>query len=164
MKITLRKTLDSDTKPRLLTLLNLIANNEIRTHLLYSELIKRHACHVGRDQHLLSCFHTALTEDKDHYQCIEHCIELIQGPEAPTKTRNKHYPSTQLKSSFSKLLKSLYLSEASSVQAYSEICTMTLEKDYRLFDLAYRNMHENIVHLDAVEEALNTHCQHPLTH
>ena len=38
------------------------------------------------------------------------------------------------------------------MQIYSRVCALTLEYDYRLFDLAFRNLQDNLQHLEFINE------------
>lgn len=52
------------------------------------------------------------------------------------------------------ILQQLYQSELAAVGACRRLCTLTLEQDYRLFDLAYRHLQENLLHLETAADLL----------
>ena len=100
----------------------------------------------------------ASNEDRGHFDDILECIGRLNGK--LIKTQPCLGVSRKLKprqSSIKKILKLLYKTEATSVKTYREVCNIALEHDYRIFDLCYRNMQENIQHQDIVSDMLITY-------
>lgn len=50
--------------------------------------------------------------------------------------------------------------EAVTVRAYSQVCMTTLNSDYRLFDVAYSNMQDNLEHLEIIGQITAQRCGH----
>lgn len=137
-------------------LLRKVASNEIRTHYFYSILLRKHGALIESNPTFTHLLEEASKEDVSHYHAINECIFQKHGTLDFANPKDTIFGySRQIKNSLVKLLKNLCLIEASSVQAYAELCALTLEYDYRIFDLSYRNMHENILHLELVNDALN---------
>lgn len=49
------------------------------------------------------------------------------------------------------LINKLTFLETESIRAYSRLCDLCMEYDYRLFDLSYRHLQENLQHLQYAE-------------
>ncbi|WP_461538585.1 ferritin-like domain-containing protein [Spongorhabdus nitratireducens] len=143
----------NDRSERLISLLSAVADNELRTHRLYSQFLNSSA-DISATSGLTGLFKTALNEDRDHYHAIVECIKKLNGHSALEKQAMSKPASGHV--NINKLLKTVRMTEAFSVKAYAEICAMTLEYDYSIFDLSYRNMNENMLHLDLVTDFLTS--------
>lgn len=135
---------------RLLTLLHSVASNELLTHKLYAEFLNNAA---GISPDISDLCQSALDEDQDHLHAINQCIERLNG-RLPNTQALAAMPARQ-KLTTNYLLAQLQKNEAFSVKAYNEICAISMEYDYQVFDLSYRNMNENMAHLDFVSNLLN---------
>lgn len=143
----------SERHRKLVMLINAVATNELHTHHLYSQLLGS-----GSDlpSTLSKLFHTALDEDKDHFHAMATCIQRLNGNPAALRTHNHQSTLPHIsKVHIEDLLQTLIEKEGALVNAYSEICNITLEYDYYVFDLSYRNLHGNMSHLNIVTELLN---------
>lgn len=124
-----------DRSEQLLSLLLSVAESELLACRLYSDMLKE----MNLSPVLIDLCRGALIETQAHCHSITECIERLNGSESAERKQNKLSPITL---GFYHLLNVLYKTESFSVQTYIEICTLSLEYDYRIFDLSYRNLHE----------------------
>lgn len=138
---------------KLVALMKQVAALEIRSTDLYQKLARY--IHEDQEAHreaAQACTWLAATqEDAQHFNDVEQWLQNLPQPVAVNKTailnHKNHRPA-----SFDSLIKQLQFIEQGAIRSYAQICQLTLEQDYKAFDLAYRNMQENIVHLDGVLE------------
>ncbi len=142
---------------KLLMLLMSVAGNELRTHRLYKEFLGNSE-NIALTPELYEHFQKALDEDRDHYKAIEGCIKRLNGGKTiNSRQQSKKHEVTPRLISLDGLLENLRITEAFSVQAYAEICNISMEYDYSIFDLSYRNMNENLLHRDLVADIIKEH-------
>lgn len=153
-----RKT--DDLSVPMIHLLSLVAENEVRTQHLYARILMFQDSPGSALRNLIPHFEEASAEDKDHYHAIRECMFRLRGKGFGKRiTAQRALPLTAGQQRLHELLALLHQTEASSIRAYSELCSITLEQDYRVFDLSYRNMHDNMLHHELVGEALRQ-CHH----
>lgn len=146
----------------LLSLLLAAARNELITSAIYSQLVK--SADIERIPGLLGLSQMACSEDRDHYHGIVECIDRFKAGQDSHSTHATVLGSWQLGSQkLENLLRVLRQMEASSVKAYREICQITLGCDYRIFDLSYRNLNNNMEHQSKVDDILTKGLLHSLT-
>lgn len=127
-----------------------VADNEFLTHQIYACLKQRES--FGRLsalklRELVQLFDTASTEDKDHYDEIIECVGRLKGRILKRKNTSQHiFGFSEQRHKTQDLLSMLRVAEERLIHTYTEICKMTLECDFRTFDLSYRNLHENLHH------------------
>jgi len=140
---------------RIIFLLAAVADNELHTHKLYSEFLA--STYASSAPEVVGLFEQALDEDRDHFHAVAACLERLNAKSVEKNSPIEAPKDHKLSLNTLKLLfKTLHEIEAFSVKAYSEICCMTLEYDYRTFDLSYRNMNENMHHLNTITDILTT--------
>ena len=135
-------------------LLNRVAINEMQTHLLYKMFLSKAD---GRSSRLTPLIKSALAEDYLHFDEVNACLSRLDPLTAAEHADNLSLQISAddvAKLPKASVLKLLCRTEARSIALYNRICQMTLEVDYRTFDLAYRNMHENACHLDTMQRLL----------
>lgn len=135
-----------------------VADNERHTHQLYSQLLESFCVSSHSSADNRDYFQAASEEDEKHYRVIEHCIfRLIGNAKSMTIATQALKPAPVIggPDSCHNLLKALCQAEAFGVQLYSELCSIALEYDYWVFDLCYRNMHENMMHLERLKGFLS---------
>ena len=139
-----------DRMDHVLSLLLFVANNELLTHYIYSRL--QDSPYSEKIPDLLGLSQTASAEDWQHYRAIVECIEHLRGDQfmPPLQSVALSRYRKQKRYGIEKLLRVLRVTEEASIHAYSEICSLTLERDYRTFDLCYQNLYENIYHQHSV--------------
>ncbi len=142
----------NESTQQLVNLLNDTAQNEMLTHRLYRAYID---VDNSIPDTFLALFQQAVEEDQLHFHAIASCIERlgIKESNVPLMDSQKYQKEFELISSDS-LLCALCRSETFSIQAYSQICAMTIEQDYRTFDLSFQHLHENVTHLDMVKRLM----------
>lgn len=138
---------------KLVALMKQAAALEIRSTDLYQKLAR----HLSEDREAhqettKACTWLAATEeDAQHFSDVEQWLQNLPQPVAVNKAailNHKHHRPAN----FGSLIEQLQFIEQGAIRSYSQICQLTLEQDYKAFDLAYRNMQENIVHLGEVLE------------
>ncbi|WP_419811448.1 hypothetical protein [Bacterioplanoides sp.] len=165
---------------QLIALLQSVADNERQTHRLYTDFLSSSHC-ISQD--IFDLCHTALHEDKSHFDEIDACLTRLTEPHHALTPDTAFTSDTALTSetelapatvftappayhshitftpqhplTTQNLLQHLCDIEAFSVKAYNEICNIAMEYDYQVFDLSYRNMNENLAHLDFVSHLLS---------
>ncbi len=146
----------------LFSLLLVAAKNELLTSAIYSQL--RESAETDRIPGLLGLSQVASSEDRDHYHSILECIERLKaGQGSCGSDATPLAPRQPASRTLEGLLRMLREMEASSVKAYTEICQITLGCDYRIFDLSYRNLNNNMEHQSKVDDILTTGLLHSLT-
>lgn len=136
----------------LTSLLTSLALVERQTQALYGAYLQRAKSLPGLTR---SALRRALSEDRLH--CAELKICLRQRPSNPSREQRLDHdpawapPRTRERAPGS-ILVSLRRGEQYAVQIYSRVCALTLEYDYRLFDLAFRNLQDNLQHLEFINE------------
>ena len=137
---------------KLLSLLSSVASNELVTHNVYSRLQQSHlVSEYGGFDHQLQ---DIMKEDQEHYRDVMKTIERLNGDASSLNHQNHVIELMTHRQTIAELLKILCRIEASSVNAYSDICQLTLENDFRTFDIAYRNLYANIAHHNAAAKLL----------
>ncbi|MFT6255285.1 MAG: ferritin-like protein [Granulosicoccus sp.] len=146
------RQLSSDQSGLLVPLLLKVAGNELLTHRIYSSLKQNPT--FEKVSEVSSLLQVAEFEDWEHYREIIDCIERLNGDSSAIFDYVQDFPLGKRDHKVEDLLRLLRTTEESSVEAYMEICTMTLEHDFRTFDIAYRNLHENLHHHHLVVKVL----------
>ena len=136
---------------KLINLLRSAAANEMLTHRLYVDFLDN-SKHLSTD--ISELCETALTEDQSHLKTLMQSIERLSGNHCNNDLKLVHLPA-DYQPTTDCLLSKLCVTEAVSVQMYNEICNIAIEYDYQVFDLSYRNMNENLAHLDFVSHLLS---------
>lgn len=134
------------------TLLSRAAINELLTHRIYSLLIRQPEINSTTDFNLL--IHTAHTEDLSHYHDILTCMSNMGITDLPTRIEGKFAHALKETCDTALLLKLSQRAEAALIGDYTEICRRTLDSDFRLFDLSYRNLNNNLLHRKWMSDAL----------
>ncbi|WP_261843119.1 hypothetical protein [Aliamphritea ceti] len=99
--------------------------------------------------------YSAYEEDWNHYQTLQECISLLQ---AEVSAQNSLASSPALlpppAASSCCLLGQIEQAEKTSIHYQQAICAMTIGYNYKVFDLAYSLLNENIQHNLLVQEYL----------
>lgn len=133
------------------------ALNELVTCALYRMLESAHPKNLSRK--LRSLAYTAHQEDWSHYQTLLNCLGHIQ-PEHPVSTQFSSKVILPPRADCStQLLSQIKEAEQASIDFQQEICALTLEYDYRIFDHSYALLNENIEHNERVRECLREGAQ-----
>jgi len=125
-----------------------ILNYELLTSQIYLELGKDTQYSENSDLHSLSI--RALEEDETHCRLISRSInryveELNVDNPSPNE---QQFHLDQY--SISDKIKLLQRTETLLVKAYHNLCALTIENDYRMFDLAFCNGIENANHVESL--------------
>ena len=123
-----RPSKTDDLSVPMIQLLSLVAENEVRTQHLYTRILMfQNSAHSALHE-LIPHFEEASAEDKDHYHAIRECIFRLRGKGFGKRaTAQRVLPFVSGQQRLYGLLKLLYQTEASSIRAYSELCSITLE-------------------------------------
>ena len=151
MFIATQSTTSEKRSQKLISLLKTVADNERQTHKLYTDFLQ--SSHSISDDITDLC-HTALHEDKSHFDEILACLKRLEAT-SHSQQAQKLFFTPEYPLTTENLLQHLRDIEAFSVKAYNEICNISMEYDYQVFDLSYRNMNENLAHLDFVSNLLH---------
>lgn len=95
---------------------------------------------------------SAYQEDWNHYETLLECIGLLQNP-ADGLAYQPEFP--QVAETSGCLLGQIEQAEMASIQYQQSICAMTIGYNYKVFDLAYALLNENIQHNLLVQEYLS---------
>lgn len=140
---------------RLISLLLRCADHELLTHGLYRALFNGGG--MSRVPELQGLSRTASDEDWEHYQGVLGCVRRLTTGEVSDRRRCGADDLLKLTSSSTlNLLDQLRTAEHRLVRSYHEICLLTIERDYRTFDISFRNMTENAQHQERVSKLLTT--------
>lgn len=153
--VRVSETVRDDARWRkVVSLLLAVADHELLTHQIYRRLRD-----VTSDDlpELSGLTHTASDEDWEHYHSVLSCARRLSSetledaqPYPPVDARGlSEYPVVDL-------LWLLRTTERQLVESYHEICRLTIERDYRTFDLSFRNLNENAQHQQRVSDLLST--------
>lgn len=99
--------------------------------------------------------YSAYEEDLSHYQMLQECIQLLQ--ERPARDTSPTHQLTLLPPEADAsccLLGQIEKAEKTSIYYQQAICAMTIGYNYKVFDLAYALLNENIQHNLLVQEYL----------
>ncbi|MEM7195262.1 MAG: hypothetical protein AAF402_09945 [Pseudomonadota bacterium] len=127
---------------------------QLQTILSYERLTSSFYLAVGKesagssDSDLYSVAIKGFEEDTTHCELVRNFIGRYSanlGIETPSDSPDT-VPSTQY--TLAEKLNLLRETETLLVEAYNKLCAFTIEYDYRMFDLAYRNGFENSFHVD----------------
>lgn len=151
MFITTQPASPDKRSQKIINLLQTVADNERQTHRLYADFLQ--SSH-GISDDITDLCHTALHEDKSHFDEILACLKRLEAVSHSQQIK-KFFFTPEYPLTTENLLQHLRDIEAFSVKAYNEICNISMEYDYQVFDLSYRNMNENLAHLDFVSNLLN---------
>ncbi|MEM1402702.1 MAG: hypothetical protein AAGG55_05175 [Pseudomonadota bacterium] len=122
--------------------------DEAHTHTLYQSCLK---LAPRLEPHATECFVQAAGEDEKHAGALRLVLDKL-GRDVPAPTGNAL--ARAVGDSFSASLMLLCRLERESVRRYAWLCRHSMEHDYSLFDLAYRNMQDNLLHLRFVTDTL----------
>jgi ferritin-like protein len=143
----------NDQNEQLLSLLFKAARNELLSYQIYAYLTQNPRwTPISNISHLIQ---VAEFEDWEHYREIINCIERLNGDVNSMLKYTSKFQALKPWFTVHDCLALLRTTETVSVNAYTEMCMISMEYDYRVFDLSYRNLHENIQHQRVVTEALN---------
>lgn len=146
----------SSSKLHLVELMQQAADLETKSALLYKKLnfIGAYSWHQNEVP-----WYVAFEEDQAHASAVRNWLETNTQsmPEQNWVTLDFE------NSSLEKQLSELASIERSSIQTYTQICKQSIEKDYKLFDIAYRNMQENIIHLNQISSVFRLNMHAPLS-
>ena len=136
----------------LTALLSSLALVERQTQALYGDYLQRAKSLPGITR---AALRRALSEDRLH--CAELKICLRQRPSNLSREHRLDHgpawaPARTPERAPGSILVCLGRGEQHAVQIYSRVCALTLEYDYRLFDLAFRNLQDNLQHLEFINE------------
>ena len=138
-----------DHSQQLLPLLLAAAENEcLSSHLYY---------HLLNDLTVLTPvlatnLQSALVETNTHHEDMLKSIKRLGG-EPRIKSVATRFSAMKLAPH--QLVKMLYESDAFLAATYTDICTLTMEYDYQIFDLSYRNLTEKVHHLNQIKSILH---------
>lgn len=96
----------------------------------------------------------SLVETNKHYEDILKTIRRLGGFPRSKRVAT-HFSSMKLEPR--QLVSMLYESDAFLVATYTDICTLTVEYDYKTFDLSYRNLSEKTHHLTQIKSILHSY-------
>lgn len=139
----------AERSAQLLMLLCAAANSESLTQALYGQFLESPICDSQCNTQLLRL---ASSEDKLHFEAIDECIHRLDksgkqlANAKPMSNSNWQSPLAE-----QHLLTTLGSIEARSVQLYTQICALSMEFDYKIFDISYRNMHNNMLHMNTLQ-------------
>lgn len=144
----------SERSAQLLALLSTAADNELLTHQLYAQFLQSPCPQAFLPSTAL--LELASAEDKDHFEAIDECITRLRRSDNHHHWEQVGTPKrTHSRQSQFKLLETIGNIEARSVQLYAQICALSMEFDYQVFDLSYRNMHDNMLHMNSLKDFLS---------
>lgn len=128
------------------------ATNELLTCALYQQVEQR--SQKTRHARLRNLAHSGFKEDLDHFRKLRHCIDQLENEsnsQSVPPSLNLLTPETD---SPNELLNLLEQAELTSISLHQEICAMTIGYDYKVFDLAYALLNENMQHNLLVKQYL----------
>lgn len=114
---------------------------------LYTALLNQ-----AKDQtsELILVFRDALKDAQQRYDAITECYQRLSGKYIEKKQSS---PSL-IRLRADHLLKMLSDADVLLMQEYTDICTLSMDYDYRIFDLSYRNLYEKTHHLDRIRQVM----------
>lgn len=128
------------------------ALNELVTCALYRLLESANPKKLNKK--LRNLAHTAHQEDWSHYQILLDCLGRIQPETGSVSMLNSKVILPPRADSSTQLLGQIKAAEQASIGFQQEICALTMEYDYRIFDYSYALLNENIEHNERVRECL----------
>ncbi|MEM7404330.1 MAG: hypothetical protein AAF458_03510 [Pseudomonadota bacterium] len=136
-----------------MSLLLVVADRELLTHQVYSRL-RDTTGEVGMRE-LYGLSSTASDEDWEHYHSALSCVERLASQAVDSAYKGSGVDATGPRdNSVTNLLWLLRTTEKQLVRSYREICRLTIEWDYRTFDMSFRNLNENAQHQQRVSDLL----------
>ncbi|KZM42546.1 hypothetical protein OA92_11605 [Marinomonas sp. SBI22] len=105
---------------------------------------------------LVKGLQASLVETNTHHEDMLKVIKRLGG-KPRTKTAATRFSVMKLEPY--QLINMLYESDAFLAATYTDICTLTMEYDYQIFDLSYRNLSEKVQHLDQIKPILQIHAK-----
>ncbi|MEM9530435.1 MAG: ferritin-like domain-containing protein [Pseudomonadota bacterium] len=134
------------------TRLNQAAKAELVTHQAYRKLRRQALPDLSGLQTLIE---RADLEDSRHYEQILADLErLNKHTDADPAPVTPIFEPMYIPDSVPEILDRLRQVELSLIRAYKQICTLSLDLDYRVFDLAFRNLQDNSIHLSTIDRML----------
>ncbi|MEM9301532.1 MAG: ferritin-like domain-containing protein [Pseudomonadota bacterium] len=130
-----------------------VATAELATHSAYLRLSQLDDSEAPAGLAALS--RTAQEEDMDHYRLMRAGLIRLRGVPVHPSHRFELEPWIQHRS-LDELLRFVHSAEAALIRWYREICALTIELDYQIFDLAFRNLQENAHHQAGIANLLET--------
>ena len=144
---------DKTRAQRVVSLLLLAADHELLTHRVYRRLWEADGFDRLPKLHGLS--RTASDEDWEHYHGVLACAKRLASDCVDDMRKASDIRTIERKrNSVVDLLYLLRKTEKHLVQSYHEICRLTIERDYRTFDLSFRYLTENADHQQCVSRLL----------
>ncbi|MEM7251910.1 MAG: hypothetical protein AAF493_10835 [Pseudomonadota bacterium] len=144
----------STRSAQLSALLARVAKGEHLTHQIYGRIVLS-----GRAEQipgLIACAGVASLEDEKHYRSVLSSLSRLAsaGAGAPAAGDSVAWFESE-DDSLTGLLRLVRRIEGELVRVYSEICALSLEFDYRVFDLAFCHLHDNAAHEGLLRDVLD---------
>lgn len=138
------------TQDSLIRVLKQAAFFELKTCSLYSAL----ACEdIASCSEIIELAKASKKEDWDHFLLINKQLNTIDSDSTISADYFLTHNSKKLKQQHiteQSLLRELKATEFNAIDRLQKICSMTLEHDYKTFDLSYSILNENVNHQDEV--------------
>ncbi|MEM1190182.1 MAG: hypothetical protein AAGI72_16750 [Pseudomonadota bacterium] len=130
--------------PDQVTLLLRLLTAESRTHALYKAILRSE---LRLPASMASAIEQAGQEDRGHLEDLKGLLPLDVAMAAAEASYALRDPEAL---EFDQVLAEIERLERLSVRAYTQICHKALDGDYRLFDVAFRNLQDNLVHAETL--------------